>query len=136
MHGMQLGINEHLVRPRYASNGDSIPCTEGEEEQKVRRTANQGVALWFLVLCAREILSAAGRVPVAPLHSLHPVCHFCLPSACLFPPVRRKLYRGDRSMPTPGALQPRVEFKVFDYDRLYIFFATFLIYCLVLKVKL
>lgn len=110
MHGMQLGINEHLARPGYASNGDSIPCAEREEErrrreeQKVRRTANQGVALWFLscfVPAKYCLLLGAFQLRLSTL--LSSVCHFCLPSACLFPPARRKLYRGerDRSMPTP-----------------------------------
>lgn len=68
---MQLGINEHLARLGYANNGDSIPpCTraKGAPDGKPR-----GGFMVPLVLCAREILSAAGRVPVAPT----------LPTLCL-----------------------------------------------------
>ena len=65
--------------------------------REARRTANQGVALWFLVLCAREILST--------------VCwarSSCTPALCtrlslvftvrLFVPTRRRKLYGVRSI--------------------------------------
>lgn len=48
------------------------PAQRGEEEERGAKGAPDGKPrggfMVPLLLCAREILSAAGRVPVAPLH--------------------------------------------------------------------
>lgn len=96
---MQLGINEHLARLERRIMEIRSPVRR--KGRKVRRTANQGVALWFLVLCVREILCAAGRVPVES--ALHPpVRHFCLPFACLFPAVGGNYTEIDRCFLAPS----------------------------------
>lgn len=96
---MQLGINEHLARLERRIMEIRSPTRR--KGRKVRRTANQGVALWFLVLCVHEILCAAGRVPVESV--LHPpVRHFCLPFTCLFPAVGRNYTEIDRCFLAPS----------------------------------
>ena len=139
---VQLGINEHLASAGETNNGDSMARArrwEREREREKERGAPVGKPRGgFMVprcfVLAKYCRLCVGRVPVARRFSA-PVCHFCLPSACLFPTIVENYTERDRWPLAPTGSSPRItrqlllksssiefEGKFFTIERLFLDF--------------